>query len=126
MKFNLFDTVSLVKAIPLSDSGTAPANTVGAIVEILRDGEAYLVELFGDWVKYDADENLIPASRDELDAFIETISVEMVRPQQIRLLKPASETVGIRARLLALIDAMPDPLLQEVADFAESLQNKAA
>jgi hypothetical protein len=42
------------------------------------------------------------------------------------LLRPASETVGIRAQLLALIEELSDPLLQEIADFAEFLKQKAA
>jgi hypothetical protein len=33
------------------DGEIAPAGTPGAIVEIFKDGEAYLVELFGVWVK---------------------------------------------------------------------------
>ena len=52
-KYKLFDSVKLTEAIPLTDGGMAEAGTVGAIVEVLEEGEAYLVEFFGGWVKYD-------------------------------------------------------------------------
>lgn len=39
----------------------AEAGTVGAIVEIFNEGEAYLVELFGGCVKYEDSENFRPA-----------------------------------------------------------------
>ncbi|WP_008318682.1 DUF2281 domain-containing protein [Leptolyngbya sp. PCC 6406] len=130
MKFKLFDTVQLTESIATSDDSHLPLDTIGTVVEILNDGEnggeAYLVELFGDWVKYDSDENLIATDRNDPDAFIETLAVAMVSPHQIRLLKPASETVGIRAQLLALIEELSDPLLQEIADFAEFLKQKVA
>ena len=63
-----------------------------------------MVELFGGWVKYDAVENFIPAKREEADSFLETIGVETVYPQQLQLVKPAQETVGVRARLAAVLD----------------------
>lgn len=47
MPLNLFDTVRLTEAIPLIDGGIAEVGTVGAIVEVFNEGEAYLVELFG-------------------------------------------------------------------------------
>lgn len=68
--------------------------TVGAIIEVFNDGEVYMVELFGGWVKYDEQENFVPASRDEKNAFMETIGVETVYPQQLKLVKPARETVS--------------------------------
>lgn len=126
MKFKLFDTVQLTESIAISDDANLPLDTIGTVVEILNDGEAYLVERFGNWVKYDSNENLMATDHNDPEAFIETLAVEMVFPQQIRLLKPASETVGIRAQLLALIDELSDPLLQEVTDFAEFLKQKAA
>jgi hypothetical protein len=126
MKFRVFDTIKLTEAMPLSDGGFAAIGSVGTLVESLQGGEAYLVELFGSWVKYDADENLVPASGEESEAFTETIGVEMVYPHQMQLVKSASETVGIRAQLLSLIEEMPEPLLQEVVDFAEFLRQKAA
>jgi hypothetical protein len=104
MKFQLFDSVKLKEAITLTDGGIAPEDTSGAIVEVFNDGEAYMVELFGGWVKYDAVENFIPAKREEADSFLETIGVETVYPQQLQLVKPAQETVGVRARLAAVLD----------------------
>ncbi len=50
-RFELFDSVKLTEAIALTDGGTAPPGSLGAIVEVFREGEAYMVELFGDWVK---------------------------------------------------------------------------
>jgi hypothetical protein len=46
-KFQMFDSVTLNQDIQLHSGGTAPQGTDGAIVEIFKDGEAYLVELFG-------------------------------------------------------------------------------
>jgi hypothetical protein len=50
-----------------------------------------MVELFGSWVKYDAQENFVPAEREDSESFMETIGVETVYPQQLRLVKPAQE-----------------------------------
>lgn len=50
-KFQLFDAVNLTQEISLADKGVAPPETAGAIVEVFNNGEAYLVELFGGWVK---------------------------------------------------------------------------
>ncbi|MEB3359747.1 MAG: hypothetical protein VKK04_23680 [Synechococcales bacterium] len=125
MKFNLFDTVKLRERITLDDSHFFPEATIGTIVEILNDGEAYLVELFGDWVKYDQDENLVTATRDDPDAFLESVGVETIYPHQLRLVKPARETVGIRAQLLSVLEGMPESMLAEVTNFAEFLQQKS-
>ncbi|GAB4172218.1 MAG: hypothetical protein Fur006_00870 [Coleofasciculaceae cyanobacterium] len=122
--FNLFDTVKLKEAIPIIDGGTAPEGTIGAIVEIFNNGEAYMVELFGDWVKYDERENFVPSDREDPDSFIESIGVETVYPQQLSLVKPAKETVGVRAQLLALLDDLTENSLKEVKDFAEFLLSK--
>lgn len=124
MKFNLFDTVKLKQPLPLSTGGTAPAATVGIIVEVFNHGEAYLVELFGDWVKYDEQETFIPATRQEPDSFRETIGVETVYPHQIYLIKPAHETIGVRAQLLTLMDELPEDTLKEVINFADFLKQK--
>jgi hypothetical protein len=40
-KFQLFDGVRLREDLPLIDGGIAPIGTVGTIVEILKNGEAY-------------------------------------------------------------------------------------
>lgn len=41
----LFDSVKLCEAITLADDQVVPAGTRGAVVELLEDGEAYVVEL---------------------------------------------------------------------------------
>ncbi|MCL1475794.1 DUF2281 domain-containing protein [Argonema antarcticum] len=124
MIFQLFDGVKLTEEIPLTDGGIAPIGTVGAIVEVLNNGEVYIVELFGGWVKYDDAENFVPATQDEEGAFMESIGVETVYPNQLILTVPARETMGIRAHLAAVLDELPDELLAEVRDFAEFLQQK--
>lgn len=93
-QFQLFDGVKLTEEISLTDGGVATVGTSGAIVEVLKDGEAYLVELFGGWVKYDEQGNFLPASEDEEEAFMETIGVELVYPHQLVLTVPARQTMG--------------------------------
>ena len=123
-QFQLFDSVKLKEAIPLSEGGLAPEGTPGAIVEVFKNGEAYMVELFGGWVKAEIEGDFVPVDRDAPDAFMETIGVETVYPQQLRLVKPARETVGVRTQLLAIMDELPDNTLEEVKNFAEFLQQK--
>lgn len=124
IKYNLFDSVKLKEAIPLSDGGMAEVGTVGAIVEVLEEGEAYLVELFGEWVKYDEGGNFVPAASQSPGTFRETIGIEMVYSQQLELIQPARETVSVRAHLLSLLDELTEEKLAEVRDFAEFLQQK--
>ena len=124
IKYNLFDSVLLKEAVLLKDGGMAEAGTVGAIVEIFNEGEAYLVELFGGWVKYDESENFVSAVSQEQDTFRETIGIETVYPQQLELVQPARETVSVRAHLLSLLDELSEEKLAEVRDFAEFLQQK--
>lgn len=122
-KYKLFDSVKLKEAISLFDGGTAEVGTVGAIVEVLEN-EAYLVELFGEWVKYDEQENFVSAISHEKDAFRETIGIETVYSQQLELVQSARETVSVRAHLLSLLDELTEEKLAEVRDFAEFLQQK--
>ena len=122
--FKLFDSVKLKAEIPLSDGGVAPEGTLGVIVEILDEGTAYLVELFGDWVKYDTSEDFIPSDRSDEASFLETIGVEMVHANQLRWVQPAAKTVGRRASLAAALEGLPENLLAEVQDFAEFLKQK--
>jgi len=122
-QFELFDAVELEEAISLADGGTAAAGTPGAIVEILDSGAAYMVELFDGWVTASKGD-LISATPESSRAFVKTIGVEVVRPQQIRLVKPGSETVGHRSQLLMVLEELPDALVVEVADFAEFLRQK--
>lgn len=94
MQLQLFDSVKLIEEIPLTDGGNATEGTVGAIVEIFNDGEAYLVELFGSWVKYNDQGNFVPALPNEKGAFMETIGVETVYPQQLKLVETAQAAIG--------------------------------
>lgn len=123
-RFQLFDGVKLTEAIPLTDGGVAQVGTVGAIVEILGEGKAYIVELFGGWVKYDENGNFVSATQDEADSFMETIGVETVYPHQLVLTISARETMGVREHLTAVLDNLSDDLVAEVRDFAEFLQQK--
>jgi regulator of protease activity HflC (stomatin/prohibitin superfamily) len=123
-KINLFDTVKLTKDIYLLDGTIVAAATIGTVIEIYNNGEAYEVELFGNWVKYDEQGKFIPGEPEELNSFIQTIGVETVYPHQICLFKPANETVGVRAQLLAILDDLSDQSLAEVKNFAEFLKQK--
>ena len=96
-KFKLFDAIQLTEDIPLTDGGIAPIGTVGAIVEVLKNGEAYLVELFGNWVKYDEQGNFVSTTQAEKEAFMETIGVEIVYPNQLVLAVPAKEIMQVTA-----------------------------
>ncbi|MGB3296762.1 MAG: DUF2281 domain-containing protein [Phormidesmis sp.] len=125
-QFQLFDSVKLREKILLEDGETAPEGCPGAIVEVFNDGEAYMVELFGRWVDLSENGEFVDSTADALDSFMETISVETVTPHQIRLVVPASETVGVRAQLLALMDELPENALEEVKNFAEFLKTKQA
>ena len=79
-KFQLFDAVSLTEEIALADGGVAPPETAGAIVEVFKNGEAYLVELFGGWVKAEVGGDFVLATQDQPESFMETIGVETVYP----------------------------------------------
>lgn len=116
MTLNLFDTVRLKENIDLGDGVYAPTGTIGSIVEILNRSDAYLVECFGDWVKYDAEGNFEATHRNDPEAFVETLGVETLYSHQIQLVKSAEESVGVRAQLLTLIEDMPEVLLEEIKD----------
>ena len=103
MTFNLFDMVRLKEDIDSGDGVHVPAGTLGSIVEVLNQGEAYLVECFSGWVKYDAEGDFEPANQADPEAFLETLGVETVYPHQLQLVKSAEESVGVRAQLLTLI-----------------------
>jgi hypothetical protein len=100
------------------------AGTPGVIVEVLGDGEAYMVELFGGWVKADVDGALVPADRTDPEAFMETLGLELLPPHPLRWVKSAVESGGVRSRLLMTLDEMPEAMVTEVADFAEFLRRK--
>lgn len=123
-EFQLFDEINLTQEVSLTDGGVAPPGTAGAIVEVFNHGEAYLVELFGRWVKAEVGGNFIPANQDEPDAFMETLGVETVYPHQLQLVKAAREMMGVREHLAVVLDNLSDDLVAEVRDFAEFLQQK--
>ncbi|MGD1898442.1 MAG: hypothetical protein ACFB16_15980 [Phormidesmis sp.] len=123
-QFQLFDAVRLRAEILLEDGSTAPEGCIGSIVEVLNDGEAYMVELFGEWVVETEDGDFAPTTREAIDSFMETIGVETLSPRQIRLVTPAREAVGVRAQLLALVNELPETTLEEVRNFAEFLKRK--
>ncbi|MEL7522689.1 MAG: hypothetical protein AAGJ80_13930, partial [Cyanobacteria bacterium J06553_1] len=107
-QFQLFDSVKLKEEIPIDDGKIAAVGCPGAIVEIFNDGEAYMVELFGRWVTIADNGEFIQSTPDAAESFMETVGVETVSPHQLRLVTPASETVGVRAQLLALMDELPE------------------
>ena len=119
---NLFDTVKLTQDIKTYKGGTLPQNTVGNIVEIYNNGEAYEVELFGHWVEYDQTGQFMPSNPQSPNAFVETIAVETLYSNQIVLVKPASQTVGIHAQLLAILDELLEGKLTQVRDFAQNFR----
>ena len=106
--FNLFDTVKTIEEIPLADGNIAPINTIGVIVEIYNNGEAYEVELFGGWVEYNEQGGFVVSHSNNPNSFVETIAVITLYPQQISFVKPARETVGIRAQLLGVLDELSE------------------
>ena len=83
-----------------------------------------MVELFGGWVKASPNGALIWADRTAPNAFMQTIGLEVLLPQQIKLVKSAAEVVGSRSQLLTTLDDLPDALVAEVVDFAEFLRQK--
>jgi hypothetical protein len=80
MPLNLFDTVKLTVAIPLTDGG--------------------------------------------MGAFREPLGVETVYSHQLQLVKPARETISVRAHLLSLLEKLSEEKLTQVRDFTESLLKK--
>lgn len=127
-QFSLFDQVQLTEPITLTDfvsnaidaSDTASVGTTGTIVEVLAPNEAFLVELFGDWVIFKDANELCRAQPEEEGAFRETIGVETVRPDQMALLPQKSA----KEDLFQLLESMPESLLEEVQVFAESLRQQ--
>ena len=123
-QFQLFDSVQLLESLPLLEGDVAPEGTLGAIVEVFNEGEAFLVELFGQWVKYDDTGDFISAAQDDPDAFMETLGVETVYPHQLKLLAAAREVMGDRSSLRVLASELSDDLVAEVLDFAEFLKQR--
>ncbi|PSR17322.1 hypothetical protein C8255_13210 [filamentous cyanobacterium CCP3] len=123
-QFQLFDSVQLLEPVLLVEGDAAPKGTPGAIVEVFNEGDAFLVELFGQWVKYDDAGDFIPATQDDPEAFMETLGVETVYPHQIKLLAAARDVMGDRSSLRVLASELSDDLVAEVLDFAEFLKQR--
>jgi hypothetical protein len=90
-------------------------------VEVLDPDEAFLVELFGDWVSLEDEAGLKRSTHDNPTAFRETLGVEVVKATQMNLLHRPS---AIKGNLFRLLDNMPESLLAEVQTFAEFLQHR--
>jgi hypothetical protein len=124
-QFQLFDAVNLTEEIALEEGGSALEGTPGTIVEVFKNGEAFMVELFGGWVKTDESGDFVPDVPDESEAFMETLEVETVSPHQLLLLvKSAREVMGVKAHLNFVLEQLSEDLLAEVSDFAKFLQQK--
>ena len=122
-KFQMFDSVTLNQDIQLYAGGIAPQGTDGAIVEIFKDGEAYLVELFGGWLKLTTEGDMIETSQDDPEGFRDTLDVETIYPHQINLVNvdQQSDKQKVKQQLLALLDLLPEESILQVKDFTEFL-----
>ncbi len=124
-KFQMFDSVTLNQDIQLSRGETAPRGTDGAIIEIFKDGEAYLVELFDGWLKFNTEGDVIETSQDDPEAFRDTLVVEVVYPYQLDLVSKehtAEQTTKIQ--LFTLINSLSEDKILQVKEFAEFLYQK--
>jgi hypothetical protein len=117
----LYDSVILNEPLKISEEITALPGTPGTIVEILGNGEAYMVELFGNWTVCDEKGDLAKADADTPGAFRETVGVETVFSHQIQGTEKIEQT---RLRLLKIMDALSEDHLEEISDFAEFLYHK--
>jgi hypothetical protein len=119
-KFQMFDSVTLNQDIQLHAGGIAPQGTDGAIVEIFKDGEAYLVELFGRWLKLTPEGDLINTSKDDPEAFRDTLDVETIYPHQINVFQQ-SDKQKVKQQLLTLLELLPEESILQIKDFTEFL-----
>ena len=119
--FRLFDSVILNESLKISEEITALPGTPATIVEVLGDGEAYMIELFGNWAVCDEKGNLTKADENAPGAFRETIGVETVFPHQIQRV---TKNEHVRLRLLKIMDDLSEHHLEEISDFAEFLYHK--
>ncbi len=124
-KFQMFDSVTLNQDIQLSRSETAPRGTDGAIVEIFKDGEAYLVELFDGWLKFNTEGDVIETSQDDPEAFRDTLDVEVVYPHQLELVaKEHTAEQTAKIQLFTLVNSLSEDKILQVKEFAEFLYQK--
>jgi hypothetical protein len=70
-QFQLFDSIQLKEPIQIDLNTIAPIGTPGAIVEIFNNGEAYMVELFGTWVKLGENGDFTASDRTDPKSFLE-------------------------------------------------------
>jgi hypothetical protein len=122
-KFQMFDSVTLNQDIQLHSGGIAPQGTDGAIVEIFEDGEAYLVELFGGWLKLTNEGDMIEATQDDPEAFRDTLDVETLYPHQINPVNAHQQIdkQKVKQQLLALLELLPEESILQIKDFTEFL-----
>jgi hypothetical protein len=113
--------VILNESLRISEEVTALPGTPGTIVEILGNGEAYMIELFGNRIACDDNGNLIKADAATPESFRETIGVETVFPHQIQRIAKKEQS---RLRLLKIMDDLSEHHLEEISDFAEFLYHK--
>ena len=123
-RFQVFEAVELNEAIVLSDGGSASAGTPATIIEVFQDGDAYLVELFGNWVTADVHGDFTAVEWHVPGAFMETVGVETVTPPQLRLAQPGTNAFIVRTQLFSVIDHLSEDAVAEVKDFAEFLRQK--
>lgn len=124
-KFQMFETITLNQDIQLQTGGTAPRGTDGAILEILKDGEAYLVELFGGWLKFTTEGDTIESSQDDPEAFRNTLDVETIYPDQINPVHvQQSKKQKVKQQLLTLLEMLPEASILQIKDFTEFLYYK--
>ncbi|MFN5139362.1 MAG: hypothetical protein ACK5HK_14320, partial [Pseudanabaena sp.] len=121
--FQMFDSVTLNQDIQLHSGGIAPQGIDGAIVEIFKDGEAYLVELFGGWLKFTTEGDMIETSQDDPEAFRDTLDVETLYPHQINAINAhqQSDKQKVKQQLLELLELLPEESILQVKEFTEFL-----
>ncbi|TYQ26943.1 hypothetical protein [Pseudanabaena sp. UWO310] len=90
-------------------------------MEIFKDGAAYLVELFGGWLKLTTEGDMIETSQDDPEAFRDTIDVETLYPHQINPINAPqqSDKQKVKQQLLALLEILPEESILQVKDFTD-------
>ena len=115
----MFDLVELSEPISIHGDFTnsleqytmIPAGTTGTIVEVLEEDQAYLVELWGNWIRCQDNQKLEQVKPDSQDKFRETLGVEVVYIHQLEIVEKPRQ---FRGDLLNLLENLPEELLAEV------------
>ena len=97
--FKLFDLVQLLEPISihgdftnaLEQYTTVPEGTTGTIVEVLEEDQAYLVELWGNWIRCQDNQRLEQAKPDFQDKFRETLGVEVIYAHQLQIVEKSRQ-----------------------------------